>query len=209
MHLIKCFLPGFHSTLFYPCSMPQSQSPSNQSYGPGPEQPLSLPAQYQGPPSAGCMQAGDHPVAAALPQGAELQAVMGADGQLCAGQTRLQHSCVLHLPSHAEFRQKYSVKKTLGRGGCATVKCCIRRDSTRQVFTVKYCPKVKRWEDEVMVMQMLNHKNIIKFEEAFDGHDNDLCIVMELAHGGNLLDVVTRSVHYSGARPCHCSAPHA
>ena len=161
--------------------MPQSQSPSNQSYGPGPEHPLSLPAQYQGPPSAGCMQAGDHPVAAALPQGAELQAVMGADGQLCAGQTRLQHSCVLPLPSHAEFSQKYSVKKTLGRGSCATVKCCIRRNSTRQVFAVKYCPKVKRWEDEVMVMQMLNHKNIIKFEEQPLGRSHQICPLLRCA----------------------------
>ena len=121
----------------------------------------------------------------------------------------MEHACVLHLPSHAEFRQKYSVTKTLGSGNCATVKCCIRRDDTRQVFAVKHCPKVKRWENEVLMMQMLNHKHIIKFEEVFDGHDNHVCIVMELAHGGNLFDLVTRSVHYSGARPCHCSVLHA
>lgn len=45
--------------------------------------------------------------------------------------------------------------------------------------------------NEVRILASINHPNIIAFKETFhDQHSNKLCIIMELANGGDLLKII-------------------
>jgi serine/threonine protein kinase len=99
------------------------------------------------------------------------------------------------MPPSTLLEQQYVIKEMIGCGHYATVRRCQKR-STQEVFALKYCKKRKGWENEITVMSRLSHKHIIRMEEAFNGTQN-VYIIMELVHGGNLMDVLEKCMSYS------------
>ncbi len=90
------------------------------------------------------------------------------------------------------LHREYTVGARLGTGSCGIVRKAIRDDG--QVFAIKSIV-VESEEDrnfvarEVRIMRKLNHKHIVRFNEAVVTN-NLTHLVMELATGGNLLEYV-------------------
>ncbi|BFY99642.1 hypothetical protein BsWGS_02682 [Bradybaena similaris] len=89
--------------------------------------------------------------------------------------------------------EKYEKIRVVGRGAYGTVHLCIRLSDRRQVI-IKQIPVEQMTKDErqaalneVKVLSMLHHPNIIQYFENFL-EDKALMIVMEYAQGGTLLD---------------------
>ncbi|CAL5197680.1 unnamed protein product [Lathyrus oleraceus] len=109
------------------------------------------------------------------------------------------------------FGSKYQLGEEVGRGHfgytcSAVVKGNNKGDVKGHRVAVKVIQKVKMTtaiaiEDvrrEVKILRALNgHKNLIKFYDAYEDHDN-VYIVMELCEGGELLDrILSRGGKYS------------
>ncbi|AET04065.2 putative protein kinase CAMK-CDPK family [Medicago truncatula] len=109
------------------------------------------------------------------------------------------------------FGSKYQLGEEVGRGHfgytcSAIVKVNYKGEIKGHRVAVKVIQKVKMTtaiaiEDvrrEVKILRALNgHKNLIKFYEAYEDHDN-VYIVMELCEGGELLDrILSRGGKYS------------
>ncbi|RUS85141.1 hypothetical protein EGW08_007105 [Elysia chlorotica] len=89
--------------------------------------------------------------------------------------------------------EKYEKIRVVGRGAYGTVHLCIRLSDKKQVI-IKQIPVEQMTKDErqaalneVKVLSMLHHPNIIQYYENFL-EDKALMIVMEYAQGGTLLD---------------------
>ncbi|KAI8804419.1 kinase-like domain-containing protein [Cladochytrium replicatum] len=90
----------------------------------------------------------------------------------------------------------YELLKTIGEGSFARVKLGIHRLTNQQV-AVKIIDKEKLPDEysmrnlhrEVQVMRMLDHPNIIKLYEVIETK-RDLCLVLEYAAGGEVLDYI-------------------
>ncbi|XP_058751615.1 CDPK-related kinase 5-like [Vicia villosa] len=110
-----------------------------------------------------------------------------------------------------KFGSKYELGEEVGRGHfgytcSAVVKVNGKGDVKGHRVAVKVIQKVKMTtaiaiEDvrrEVKILRALNgHKNLIKFYDAYEDHDN-VYIVMELCEGGELLDrILARGGKYS------------
>ncbi|WJX95252.1 CDPK-related kinase 5 [Trifolium repens] len=109
------------------------------------------------------------------------------------------------------FGSKYQLGEEVGRGHfgytcSAVVKVNHKGEIKGHSVAVKVIQKVKMTtaiaiEDvrrEVKILRALNgHRNLIKFYEAYEDHDN-VYIVMELCEGGELLDrILSRGGKYS------------
>lgn len=89
--------------------------------------------------------------------------------------------------------EKYEKIRVVGRGAYGTVHLCIRLSDKKQVI-IKQIPVEQMTKEErqaalneVKVLSMLHHPNIIQYYENFL-EDKALMIVMEYAQGGTLLD---------------------
>ncbi|ESO92636.1 hypothetical protein LOTGIDRAFT_120493 [Lottia gigantea] len=89
--------------------------------------------------------------------------------------------------------EKYEKIRVVGRGAYGIVHLC-QRLSDKKLFIIKQIPVEQMTKDErqaalneVKVLSMLNHINIIEYYENFL-EDKALMIVMEYAPGGTLLD---------------------
>ncbi|CAL1142820.1 unnamed protein product [Cladocopium goreaui] len=91
-------------------------------------------------------------------------------------------------------------KKKLGEGSYGSV-CKANNISTKAIRAVKTISKsqmknLERFKQEIAIMKMMDHPNIIKLFESFEDHRN-IYLVMELCSGGELFDRIIESGHFS------------
>ena len=109
---------------------------------------------------------------------------------------RTQEVYVKQLASIQALYDLYTVEKTIGRGHFAKVKQVYAR-SDGQRYAVKLLDKTLRDNDvsdlvnEFEVLKRLKHTHIIRMIDAYDT-PNHLCLVMELATGGELMHRITQ-----------------
>ena len=92
-----------------------------------------------------------------------------------------------------------------GRGGCGIVYLCTsKRD--KQDFALKRILKKdfdqKKLERELSIMQSLDHPRILHLKHAFD-EPNHVDLIIELAAGGELFDLIISKGHFSEADAAH------
>jgi len=91
-------------------------------------------------------------------------------------------------------------KKKLGEGSYGSV-CRAQNKSTKAFRAIKTISKaqmknVERFKQEIAIMKMMDHPNIIKLYESFEDHRN-IYLVMELSTGGELFDRIIESGHFT------------
>jgi len=94
-------------------------------------------------------------------------------------------------------------KKKLGEGSYGTV-CKGKNKATSQIRAIKSISKAQmknldRFKQEIALMKMMDHPNIIKLYETFEDHRN-IYLVMELCSGGELFDRIIESGHFTEAQ---------
>lgn len=97
--------------------------------------------------------------------------------------------------------QCYEVdKKMLGQGSYGSVFKAQSRD-TKAIRAVKSISKaqvknMERFKQEIAIMKVMDHPNVIKLFETFEDHRN-IYLVMELCGGGELFDRIIESGHFT------------
>jgi len=91
-------------------------------------------------------------------------------------------------------------RKKIGEGSYGAV-CKARHKSTKMKRAVKTIAKaqmknVERFKQEIAIMKVMDHPNIIKLYESFEDHRN-IYLVMELCEGGELFDCIIESGHFT------------
>eukprot|EP01016_Furgasonia_blochmanni_P034583 TRINITY_DN3755_c0_g1_i11.p1 TRINITY_DN3755_c0_g1~~TRINITY_DN3755_c0_g1_i11.p1 ORF type:complete len:632 (+),score=113.56 TRINITY_DN3755_c0_g1_i11:321-2216(+) len=102
----------------------------------------------------------------------------------------LSSFCILH-----DFNKRYEIVKLIGKGAHAKVYLCLNQDDEKEyavkVFNKKIISKnsnsVPSLINEIKIMRMINHENIIKLYQVYETKDS-IYLVMELLTGGNLLE---------------------
>jgi calcium-dependent protein kinase len=88
----------------------------------------------------------------------------------------------------------------LGQGSYGSVSKAVNK-STRAQRAVKSISKahvknIDRFKQEIAIMKIMDHPNIIKLHESFEDHRN-IYLVMELATGGELFDRIIEAGHFT------------
>jgi len=91
-------------------------------------------------------------------------------------------------------------KKKIGEGSYGSV-CKAKNKATGSIRAVKTISKsqmknLERFKQEIAIMKMMDHPNIIKLFETFEDHRN-IYLVMELCNGGELFDRIIESGHFT------------
>jgi len=100
-----------------------------------------------------------------------------------------------------KIHDSYDVdKKKLGEGSYGTVSICTNK-ATKQKRAVKALSKtqmknIEKFKEEIRIMQMMDHPNIIKLYEAFEDKVK-VYLVMELCAGGELFDRIIELGHFT------------
>ncbi len=99
----------------------------------------------------------------------------------------------------------YDVHGVLGEGGFATVRKGVHR-ITKNVYAIKTIDLCKiradqldSLRDEVNIMKMLDHPNVVKLYETFE-EENKLHLVLELCDGGDLFEFIMKTSIESGQK---------
>merc|ERR1740138_1913599 len=91
-------------------------------------------------------------------------------------------------------------KKKLGEGSYGSV-CKGKNKASGSIRAVKTISKsqmknIERFKQEIAIMKMMDHPNIIKLYESFEDH-RSIYLVMELCSGGELFDRIIESGHFT------------
>jgi calcium-dependent protein kinase len=91
-------------------------------------------------------------------------------------------------------------KKKLGEGSYGSV-VKAKSKSTQAQRAIKTISKqqmknLERFQQEIAIMKMMDHPNIIKLYETFEDHKN-IYLVMELCNGGELFDRIIEAGHFT------------
>jgi calcium-dependent protein kinase len=91
-------------------------------------------------------------------------------------------------------------KKKLGEGSYGSV-CKGKQKATGAIRAVKTISKsqmknLERFKQEIAIMKMMDHPNIIKLYENFEDNRN-IYLIMELCSGGELFDRIIESGHFT------------
>jgi calcium-dependent protein kinase len=91
-------------------------------------------------------------------------------------------------------------KKKLGEGSYGSVSKA-KNKSTQAIRAVKSISKtqmknIDRFKQEIAIMKMMDHPNIIKLYETFEDHRN-IYLIMELCAGGELFDRIIEAGHFT------------
>mmetsp|Transcript_7809 Transcript_7809/g.21329 ORF Transcript_7809/g.21329 Transcript_7809/m.21329 type:complete len:499 (-) Transcript_7809:50-1546(-) len=91
-------------------------------------------------------------------------------------------------------------KRKLGEGSYGSVSKgkCKRTHAIRAVKSISksQMKNIDRFKQEIAVMKLLDHPNIIKLYETFEDH-RSIYLVMELCSGGELFDRIIESGHFT------------
>jgi len=91
-------------------------------------------------------------------------------------------------------------KKKLGEGSYGTVSKCKNKGSgaVRAVKSIakKEMKNIERFKQEIEIMKIMDHPNIIKLFESFEDHRN-IYLILELATGGELFDRIIDAGHFT------------
>jgi calcium-dependent protein kinase len=91
-------------------------------------------------------------------------------------------------------------KKKLGEGSYGSVSKCSNK-ATKVTRAVKSIAKqqmknLDRFKQEIAIMKIMDHPNIIKLFESFEDHRN-IYLILELCTGGELFDRIIDSGHFT------------
>jgi calcium/calmodulin-dependent protein kinase I len=99
----------------------------------------------------------------------------------------------------------YSMSKELGRGGCGVVYLCADK-KTGQEWALKRIQKKdfdrSKLERELSIMQALDHPRILHLRQAFEAPEY-VDLIIELAGGGELFDLIISKGHFSEHDAAH------
>ena len=104
--------------------------------------------------------------------------------------------------SNTDVRHVYEFEKLVGGGNFGTVRLAHRKLDPHVKYAVKSIVRVqiksdvKLLEEELAILQKVDHPNIIKFHESYIDYKY-IHIVMELAEGGELFDKIVSSQTFS------------
>jgi len=105
------------------------------------------------------------------------------------------------IKNDGKITDHYSMEKSkLGEGTYGSV-CKATNFSTKAVRAIKTIQKkdtknMDKLLQEIAIMKMMDHPNIIKLYESFEDH-RSIYLVMELCSGGELFDRIIESVHFT------------
>ena len=107
--------------------------------------------------------------------------------------------------SNLTLQDIYEIQGLLGEGGFATVRKAIHRGN-RNVYAVKsidICKiksnKLDFLRNEISIMKMLDHPNVIKLYEIFE-EESRLHLILEMCDGGDLFDFLMKMSVTSGGK---------
>lgn len=100
---------------------------------------------------------------------------------------------LVQLEQGTEFKQKYDIQETLGKGRFGIVHKVVDR-KTNQIFAAKFirCRSAKekdKVKEEIDIMNQLRHEQLLQLAAAFD-HPKEMIMVMEFISGGELFERV-------------------
>mmetsp|Transcript_19572 Transcript_19572/g.36645 ORF Transcript_19572/g.36645 Transcript_19572/m.36645 type:complete len:501 (-) Transcript_19572:73-1575(-) len=91
-------------------------------------------------------------------------------------------------------------KKKLGEGSYGAVSKCTNKSTgvTRAVKSISKAQmkNLDRFKQEIQIMKIMDHPNIIKLFESFEDHRN-IYLVLELCTGGELFDRIIDAGHFT------------
>ncbi|KAM4026646.1 serine/threonine-protein kinase DCLK3 isoform 2-T2 [Anomaloglossus baeobatrachus] len=105
------------------------------------------------------------------------------------------------IKDRMDIDKYYEIGRSIGDGNFAVVKECRLR-KTNQEFAMKIIDKAKLAgkediiENEVKIIKLLSHPNIIKLLHDFET-DNEIYLIMEYIKGGDLFDAITESIKFT------------
>merc|ERR1719156_122905 len=105
------------------------------------------------------------------------------------------------IDNAGKLHEFYDVdKKKMGEGSYGAVSKCTNK-STGVVRAVKSISKaqmknIDRFKQEIAIMKMMDHPNIIKLYETFEDHRN-IYLIMEICSGGELFDRIIETGHFT------------
>ncbi|KAF7456632.1 calcium-dependent protein kinase CDPK2B [Cryptosporidium felis] len=121
------------------------------------------------------------------------------DKKMCfspAFKLKFSHNAFVSTGSLMELQKKYHFKDIIGQGSYGVVRVAIE-NQTKAIRAIKIMNKnkirqinprdVERIKTEVYLMKKLHHPNIVRLYEVYED-EQYICLVMELCHGGHLLD---------------------
>jgi len=112
----------------------------------------------------------------------------------------LSHAAFI-LDNPGKITEFYDIdKKKLGEGSYGAVSKCTNK-STGVVRAVKSISKtqmknLERFKQEIAIMKICDHPNIVKLFESFEDHRN-IYLVIELCSGGELFDRIIEAGHFT------------
>eukprot|EP01041_Mallomonas_annulata_P006695 gene6695-13575_t len=128
----------------------------------------------------------------------EKNALSSATKERRAGQRLIEN--MVHEEFNRDIDSVYFTKKTevLGTGLCGIVRVCIHKQTKIQ-YALKTLDKKKvkdsnslnNLKNEIRIMALLGHPNIVRLHEYFESPDK-IYLVMELCGGGELLEHLHR-----------------
>jgi len=128
---------------------------------------------------------------------ASKNAAKGPQKEVAAG--GISHSQFI-VDNPGKVMEFYEIeKKKLGEGSYGSVSKA-KNKSTAQVRACKSISKaqmknVDRFKQEIAIMKMMDHPNIVKLYETFEDHRN-IYLIMELCIGGELFDRIIEVGHF-------------
>ncbi|XP_018413296.1 PREDICTED: serine/threonine-protein kinase DCLK3 [Nanorana parkeri] len=105
------------------------------------------------------------------------------------------------IKDYPDIQINYEIGRTIGDGNFAVVKECRHR-KTNEEYAMKIIDKAKLLgkedivKNEVSIIKMLSHPNIVKLIDDFET-ENDIYLVLEYIKGGDLFDAITESIKFT------------
>ncbi|XP_072010914.1 serine/threonine-protein kinase DCLK3 [Engystomops pustulosus] len=105
------------------------------------------------------------------------------------------------IKSRTDIDKYYEIGRSIGDGNFAVVKECRHR-KTHQEFAMKIIDKSKLVgkediiENEVRIIKLLSHPNIVKLLDDFET-EKEIYLIMEYIKGGDLFDAITESIKFT------------
>ncbi|XP_063781256.1 serine/threonine-protein kinase DCLK3 [Pseudophryne corroboree] len=112
-----------------------------------------------------------------------------------------------YIKNTMDIEKYYEIGQTIGDGNFAVVKACRLRTSNEE-YAMKIIDKAKLIgkediiENEVRIIKMLSHPNIVKLFDDFET-DNEIYLILEYIKGGDLFDAITERVKFTEHNAAH------